>query len=134
MRDRGPIPLSAHQALEPVVGIVFILAPFVLGFDHATATAVSIILGAAVLLVGLTTRWRMSLIDLIPLRVHFMADVGVGVVAIVAPFVLGFSDESAPTVFLIVMGVLELGAAFGTAWKPEGEQRRSQTHVTMPTR
>jgi hypothetical protein len=134
MRDRGPISLSAHQAIEPIAGIIFIAAPFVLGFDHGAAKVVSIVLGAAVLLVGMTTRWRMSVIDLIPLRGHFMADVGVGVIAIVAPFVLGFSDESAPTVFLIVMGVLELGAALGTAWRPETERRQSRTHVTMPTR
>jgi uncharacterized membrane protein HdeD (DUF308 family) len=135
MRERGPISLVLHQTTEPVVGIAFIVAPFLLGFDHASATVVSVVLGAAVLLVGMTTRWGMSIIDLIPLRGHFMADVGVGIVSIVAPFVLGFSDESAPTVFLVAMGVLELGAAFGTAWSPTGgEVRKPPSRVTMPTR
>jgi cyanate permease len=133
MRDRGPIPLALHQTVEPLVGLLFIVAPFVLGFDSDTAKAVSVVLGVLVLLVGMTTRWRMSVIDLIPLRGHFMADVGVGVVAIAAPFVLGFSDDRTATIFLVVMGVLELGAAFGTAWDEETETRGSTTRVTMPT-
>jgi hypothetical protein len=131
MNDHGPISLETHQLIEPLAGIIFIVAPFVLGFDHGSAKTVSIVLGVLVLLVGLTTRWRMSIIDLIPLRGHFMADVGVGIVAIVSPFVLGFSDESAPTIFLIVMGVLELGAAFGTRWAPARDRPRQR--VTMPT-
>lgn len=104
---------------EPLIALVFILAPFVLGFDSDTATTLSIVLGVIVLLTGLTTRWRLSVMKLIPLRMHFMADVLVGIVAIAAPFVLGFSDETAPTVFFVVMGVGELLAAFGTAWTPE---------------
>jgi cyanate permease len=133
MRNRGPIPLTLHQAIEPVVGLIFILAPFVLGFDDSSAKTVSIVLGVAVLLVGMMTRWRMSIVKLIPLRGHFMADVGVGIVAILAPFVLGFSDESDATIFLVVMGVLELGAAFGTAWDATGESRRAQSRTAMPT-
>jgi hypothetical protein len=44
-------------------------------------------------------------------------DVLLGVVSIGAPFVLGFGDETAATISFVVMGVGELGTAFGTAWE-----------------
>jgi hypothetical protein len=103
---------------EPLIGLVFILAPFVLGFDAGSAKTLSIVLGVVIILSGMTTRWRLSLVKLIPLRVHFMTDVLLGVLAIAAPFVFGFSDETAATVFFLVMGAGELAAAFGTAWDP----------------
>jgi hypothetical protein len=62
-------------------------------------------------------------VKLIPLRAHLMTDVLIGIVSLAAPFVLGFSDETAPTVFFLVMGVGELAAALGTAWDP-GDERR----------
>lgn len=58
------------------------------------------------------TRWRLSRVNLIPLRIHFMTDVLIGIVCIAAPFLLGFSDETAPLIFLLVMGVGVYGAAF----------------------
>jgi uncharacterized membrane protein HdeD (DUF308 family) len=123
MPRRGPIPLHLHAMLEPVIGVLFILAPFIFGFDDSAAKTLSIIVGVVILLSGAMTRWRLSLVKLIPLRVHFMTDVLIGIVSIAAPFVLGFSDETAPTVFFLVMGVGELAAAFGTAWDP-GDERR----------
>jgi hypothetical protein len=104
--------------IEPVVALVFILAPFVLGFDSSEARILSIVIGVVILVVGMSTRWRLSLVKLVPLRMHFMGDVLLGIVSIVAPFVLGFGDETAATIFFVVMGVGELGAAFGTAWEP----------------
>jgi hypothetical protein len=118
MPKRGPILLEAHAMIEPVVGLLFILAPFILDFDHSSARTLSIVVGVVILLSGMTTRWRLSVVKLIPLRVHFMTDVLIGIVCLAAPFVLGFSDETAPLVFFLVMGVGELGAAFTTAWDP----------------
>jgi hypothetical protein len=122
MPRRGPIPLELHAMIEPVIGLLFILAPFVLDFDHGTARTLSVAIGVVVLLSGMATRWRLSLVKLIPLRVHFMTDVLIGVVCLAAPFVMGFSDETAALVFFIVLGVGELGAAFSTAWAP-GDER-----------
>jgi hypothetical protein len=122
MPKRGPIPLEAHAMVEPIIGLLFILAPFIFSFDDSSAKTLSIVIGVVILLSGMSTRWRLSLVKLIPLRVHFMTDVLIGIVCIVAPFVLGFSDETAPTVWFIVLGIGELGAAFGTAWHPADER------------
>jgi VIT1/CCC1 family predicted Fe2+/Mn2+ transporter len=117
MPKRGPVPLAVHVLIEPVVAVVFILAPFVLGFESSEARILSIVIGVVILVVGMSTRWRLSLVELVPLRMHFMGDVLLGVVSIVAPVALGFGDETAATISFVVMGVGELGTAFGTAWE-----------------
>ena len=69
----------------------------------------------------------------IRLRVHAMIAL-IGIVSLVAPFVFGFSDETAPTVFFVVMGAGELVAAFGTAWRPETDRAdgRSRAARSQP--
>jgi hypothetical protein len=119
---KGPIPLAVHAMIEPVIALLLILAPFIFGFsDNDTATLVSIAAGVIVLLTGMTTRWSLSLVKLIPLDVHRMLDLGLGVLLILSPFVLGFSDESTPTIFLIVIGLGEIVAALATNWHPEND-------------
>lgn len=119
---KGFIPLAVHAMTEPVMALVLILAPFVLGFsDNDTATTVSIAAGVIVLLTGMSTRWSLSLVKLIPLDVHRILDLGLGVLLILSPFVLGFSDESTPTIFLIVIGLGEIVAALATNWHPEDD-------------
>ncbi len=123
MRDHhGPLPLRGHAMAEPIVGILFVVAPWIFNFSDASdATTVSIVLGALVLLTGLTTRWRMGVVKLLSLGAHRTMDLLVAAVAILAPFVLGFSDNGAATRFLIIMGVLEIGATLMTNWDARDE-------------
>jgi uncharacterized membrane protein HdeD (DUF308 family) len=108
--------------VEPLVAIVLIVAPWLFGFDDVTsATVVSVAVGAAMLVGGLMTRWRYSLVKLIPLRVHFYWDLLLGVILIAAPFVLGDSDNGAATRFLVIVGVLELLTAVATDWDEREE-------------
>lgn len=119
MLRQGPIPLAVHAALEPLIAALFIAAPFLFGFsDEGAPTAVSIVIGVAVLLVGMSTRWRISLVKVVPVRVHLIIDLVVAALLIASPFLFGFSDETAPTAFFLAMGVLELLAALGTRWTP----------------
>jgi hypothetical protein len=108
--------------IEPLAGLLFIAAPWIFGFsDAGDATTVSIVLGALVLLTGLTTRWRMSIVKMLSLGMHRTMDLLVALVAVVSPFVLGFSDNGAATRFLIIMGILEAGTALMTRWDPRDE-------------
>src|SRR3954464_14183336 len=94
---RGVLPLRAHAMIEPIVGLLFIAGPWIFGFsDVSDATTISIVLGVLVLLTGMTTRWRMSVVKLLSLGTHRTMDLLVGIVAIVAPFVFGFSDQGGP--------------------------------------
>jgi hypothetical protein len=108
--------------VEPLLAIVLIAAPWLFGFsDVNSATIVSVVIGAAMLVGGLMTRWRYSLVKLIPLRVHFYWDLLLGAILIAAPFVLGDSDRGDATRLLVIVGVLELLAALGTDWDEREE-------------
>jgi chromate transport protein ChrA len=132
---RGPLPLRAHQAIEPVAAILLIAAPWLFGFsENDTATTLSIIVGVIVLVTGMTTRWRMSLVKLIPLRTHFMMDLGVGVALILLPFVAGFSDHGGAARFFVIAGALELGTALMTRWDEREEVRAERRSGTHPAR
>ncbi|HVY95918.1 MAG TPA: SPW repeat protein [Solirubrobacterales bacterium] len=117
--DRGPIPLSLHAAIEPLVAIVIIAAPWIFGFSAVDeAKVVCIVVGVVMLIAGSMTDWRMALVRVIPLRVHLMTDLLLGAVLIVSPFVLGYGDEGGATRFQVIAGALELMTALGTRWDP----------------
>jgi hypothetical protein len=128
----GPLPLRAHQAIEPLAALLLIAAPWIFGFDgNDTATTISVIAGVVVLITGMSTRWRMSLVKLIPLRTHFMMDVGLGIALIAVPFIAGFSDDGGATRFFVIAGVLELGTALMTRWDLREEIRPQGTPHTV---
>jgi hypothetical protein len=116
---RGPIPLNAHAALEPLIAIVIIAAPWIFGFSNVDdAKVVCIAVGVVMLIAGSMTDWRMSIARVIPLRVHMMTDLLLGAVLILSPFVLGFSDQGGATRFTVIAGVLEVLTALATRWDP----------------
>jgi len=127
--ERGPLPLNVHAALEPLIGAVLIAAPWIFGFsDVDEATISCIVLGVIVILTGLMTDWRVSLMRVIPIRTHFMADLTVALLLIVLPFVLGFGDEGGPTRFMVIAGVLEAIAALSTRWDPREAREGHVAH------
>ncbi len=107
-----------HGAIEYVAALAFIVAPFVLGFVAGTAIAASIVVGVIVLFVAATTKGPTSLVDTIPLAVHQALDFLLAVALIAAPFALGFSDETNPTVFFIGLGVVHLLVTIATKFQP----------------
>jgi hypothetical protein len=115
--DRGPIPLILHAALEPLIALVIIAAPWIFQFSETDgATVICILVGVAMLLLGSMTDWRMSLARLIPLRMHLLGDLLLGAVLILSPLIFGFADEGGPTRFMVIAGVLELMTALMTRW------------------
>jgi hypothetical protein len=134
--DRGPIPLNMHAALEPLIALVIIAAPWIFGFSGSDdAKAVCIGVGVVMLVAGALTDWRLSLARLIPLRMHLMTDLLLAAVLILAPFVFGFGDEGGPTRFLVIAGVLEAFTALATRWDPvEAEDAYTRGSRTTATR
>jgi hypothetical protein len=129
---RGFIPVDFHAAIEPIAAIVLIAAPWLFGFsDVNSAKIVSIVIGAIMLLSGAMTRWRFAIARVIPLRVHFMTDLLLGVVLIVSPFVFGFSGNGAATRFTVIAGVLELMTALATRWEPVDARDRKPSRSRM---
>lgn len=118
MLRQGPIPPYVHGALEYVAAGLLIAAPFLLGFDSDAATAASIVVGVAVLVITASTESATGLAKVIPVAIHAVLDLVLAAFLIAAPFLLGFQDETAPTAFFIVLGVVHLLLTIGTRFLP----------------
>ena len=118
MLRQGPIPRFLHGAIEYAAGVLLVAAPFLFGFDADAAVAVSIVGGVVVLVVAASTDGPTSLVDSIPIAAHLLLDVTLAAVLVGSPFLFGFSDESAPTAFFIVLGVAHLLITIGTRFEP----------------
>ncbi len=114
----GPLPLSFHAAVELPVALVFLIAPFVLGFDDDTAKTLSIIVGVAVAILFATTAWRPAPLKIVPVVGHAVADFTVGIVLVVAPFLLDFDADGTATAFFIVMGATLVVVTAATRFDP----------------
>lgn len=118
MLRQGPISLFIHGVVEYAAAVLFIAAPFLFGFDSDAATAASIVLGVAVLVVTASTEAPTGLTRVIPVTIHAALDVVTAVFLIAAPFLFGFTDEGAPTAFFIVLGVGHLLLTIATRFLP----------------
>ncbi len=114
MLRQGPIPRFIHGVIEYLAAVLLIAAPFLLSFDSGAATAVSIIAGLAVLAVAASTEGPTGLIASIPTSIHVLLDYVLAGVLVASPFLFGFSDESSPTAFFIILGVAHLLITIGT--------------------
>jgi hypothetical protein len=116
-----PVPLRLHALSEPVVALVLIAAPFVLGFsDVDAARNASIVAGLLVALQAATTRWRWSVLRLVPLGVHAMTDTVLGALIFAAPFVLNYHDDStAAWIVHVVIGSGLIASAWATDWRTD---------------
>ncbi len=86
-------------------------APFWLGFrDQRTPATLCFVLAAAILLTSLVTRAEWGLLRVLPYKLHLVADVAVGLFALLSPFLLGFSDSPTPRNALIVFGLFGIMA------------------------
>ncbi len=129
MLTSGPIAPSVHGLLDYVLGALLIVAPFLLGFDDGTATVVSIAAGIAELPVAACTAWSRGIIKLIPPPVHGIIDYVFTIALIVAPLLLGFSDDTTALAFFLTVGVggllLVLATRFVSDLPTEGAAQRS---------
>jgi hypothetical protein len=124
MFKQGPVPAFVHGLVEYAAGILFIAAPFLLGFDSDTATAVSIVAGVLILIVAASTAMSTGLIKSIPVQAHVVLDYVLAILLIAAPFLFGFSDDGTATAFFIVLGVLHLLLTIATRFIREDRPRR----------
>jgi hypothetical protein len=115
---QGPIPPYVHGAAEYIAAGLMIAAPFIFGFDSDAATAASIVVGVAVLVITASTESATGLAKVIPVAIHAVLDLVLAAFLIAGPFLLGFQDETAPTAFFIVLGVVHLLLTIGTRFLP----------------
>lgn len=101
------IPTKVHGALDYIVGIALILAPFIFGFfDYGgAAVVIPMVLGAGLIVYSLFTRYEWGPFKLIPMPVHLVFDVVASLFLALSPFLFGFSS-AAPNVWVphVVVG------------------------------
>jgi len=122
MLRQGPIPRFVHGVIEYAAGVLLIASSFVFGFADDAATAVSIVAGVLVLVIAASTEGASSLVDSIPIAVHVLLDYALVAVLVASPFLFGFSDETEPTAFFIVLGVAHLLVTIGTRFRAAKEE------------
>jgi hypothetical protein len=123
MLREGPVPRTVHGGIEYLLGVVFLAGPILFDFDSGVATGVSIAIGILVLVnVAITAGMPTSLVKQLPITAHVTVDLVLSIFLIVAPFVLGFADETAARNFYMILGVLMLLLTIGTRFR-EPSQR-----------
>jgi hypothetical protein len=114
---RNSVPLYAHGLAEYGVGGLSIIAPFLFSFGD-TATVVSILLGAGIIVLGFVTESPTGVVRNMPIASHVVLDYVTSLLMLVAPFVFGFTDDAAATAYFILIGVGFLLLTIATKYKP----------------
>ena len=130
MLRQGPVSAFLHGAFEYAAAALFIAAPFLFGFESEAATAVSIVVGLVVLVITASSDLPTGLTKTLPVTIHAVLDVVTAGFLIAAPFLFGFADETAPTAFMIVLGVVHLLLTIATRFLPSREQGRAGGQAT----
>lgn len=118
MLRQGPFSTFIHGAIEYAAAALFVVAPFLLEFDSDAATAISIVVGVAILVVTASSDLPTGLAKVIPVTIHMVLDIVVAAVLIAAPFLFGFTGERDATAFFIVLGIFHLLLTIGTRFLP----------------
>ena len=121
MLRQGPISRFMHGVVEYAAGVLLIASSFIFAFESSAAVAVSIVAGLVALVIAASTEGPSSLVNSIPIAVHVLLDYSLAAILIAAPFLFGFTGETAPTAFFIVLGVAHLLITIGTRFRAPKE-------------
>ena len=112
-----PLSTQTHTVIGLIVGLVLIIAPWLFGFAEqgGAAVAVPIYVGIFILLSELTTTSPVSLLKLVPMRVHIVMDVLTGLFLLASPWLFNFYNlEANAWVPHVVVGIAVVGYALMT--------------------
>lgn len=111
------IPTQVHGILDYLVGVVLIIAPWILRFNNGGPEQwVPVILGVVVIMYSLLTRYELGLVGSIPMSFHLWLDALGGLLLLASPWLFGFSDVV--WVPYVVFGLLEIVVALLTKTEP----------------
>ncbi len=88
------IPTKVHGALDYIVAIALIAAPYLFDFKDVGGAAVVIpmVLGVGLFLYSLFTKYEWGLIKVLGMPYHLIVDVVASVFLAASPFLFGFND------------------------------------------
>lgn len=87
------IDTKTHGIIDYVTGALLIVAPYLFGFATGGIEQwLPQLLGVAIIVMSLLTRYELSVAKVIPLKVHLGVDMASGALLAVSPWLFGFAD------------------------------------------
>ena len=111
------IPTRIHGMIDYLMGVLLIVAPYLLGFaDGAAAQYVPQLLGIGIIGLALVTDFELGIVRAVPMPVHLIIDMLGGALLLASPWLFGF----AAFVFWphVILGVAEICLALLTRTTP----------------
>jgi hypothetical protein len=118
------VPAGIHAVGDYAAGLVLLIVGLAAGGPDS-AKATGIVLGAALILVSLLTRYPLGAVRVIPFPIHSAGDYLGGIAAVLAPFVLGFYDDNkgvAATYIVVGAVVIALSLVTDYSWGPDRQR------------
>lgn len=104
---------KTHAILDYAVGILLIIAPYLLGFADGTAAQyVPVAVGIVTIMMSLLTKYEYSIFKVIDLKTHLGIDFFLGLFLAASPWILKFNE----TVYLphLIVGIVYMLVALLT--------------------
>jgi len=118
--------LKTHNIIDYVTGVLLLFVPALFNFELIDA-ARNLFLLVGLLLIGysLLTNYYYSVLKLIPLGAHMTLDAALGVIVILAPWVLGYRNLLSGGQELVhyVLGLAVIGLVALTRVRTEADKR-----------
>lgn len=119
------IPTKVHGALDYIVGIALILAPWLFGFSQVGGAAViiPIVLGIGLILYSIFTRYEWGLVKVLGMPYHLIFDVAASVFLALSPWIFGFYNADMWNVWVphVVVGIAVILVVIFSQTQPAGD-------------
>jgi hypothetical protein len=120
-----PISKNLHGLIDYSYAVIVPFLPEIAGFEkQESATILCRNLGAGALAYSVLTKARWGLLQVLPFKAHLAIDLSVSCLAVVAPWILGFSGKTNARNALLATGVLGLVAVLLTDSKDEADSKQ----------
>jgi hypothetical protein len=126
------LPWPVHQAIEYLLGIYLVLAPFVFGFAGGPALPVMVGSGIVLLATAVLSRGPLGIVDVLPYRAQALIDYVLAFFLMLAPFVFGYRDVPAALLSSILGGLGFLVVSLVTKYPADQPRRQRQAPPTSP--
>lgn len=116
---------KTHGYVDYIMGIFLLAVPSLFNQNlSAMESTVFYIVGVTALIYSLLTNYELGVLKIIPMKGHLALDIFSGIFLAASPWLLGFAD----IVYRphLVLGIIEIGAAFFTTSKSRVEIKYRQ--------
>lgn len=122
------IPTKVHGALDYIVGIALILAPWIFNFMAVGGAAVIIpmVLGVGLIAYSIFTKYEWGLIKVLGMPYHLIFDVVASLFLALSPWIFGFANQPL-NVWLphVVVGITVILVVIFSQSQPEAPELQS---------